>query len=150
MTPDDYEALLAESYDEPAFSNSSEGYGFMWANCDHCVHDKGARIETSIAAGEISEDAAGDYDPRGCPLLTITMVGRRPKQFLDGPRDSEGLYSRAHQYVCTEYRHEDDGPADPQPIPDPPGQDALFPRGDYEGVRMLTALPAEEEVGSRG
>lgn len=146
MTPDDYEALLGESRDEPAFSNSDEGYGFMSANCDQCIHDRGARIEASIAAAEISEGDAGDHDPRGCPLVLITLIGRRPAQFLDGPRNKEGHYSRAHQYVCTEYRHEDDGPPDPQPIPDPPGQDGLFPREQVAGVRMLTALPEREEV----
>ncbi|MEU8136049.1 hypothetical protein [Streptodolium elevatio] len=137
MTPDDFDAVLAEAYDEPAFSNGSEGYGFMWANCDHCIHDKPHRDDT---------------DPRGCPVIGVTMLGKRPRQFVDGPRDAEGRYSRAHQYVCTEYRHEDDGPPDPQPIPDPPGQDGLFPREDHEGVRMLTALPTREHVGggSRG
>lgn len=126
MTPDDYTHLEAEAYDEPAFSNGTEGYGWMDANCATCIHDKGARDDT---------------DPRGCPLVLITLLGKRPRQFLDGPRSPEGLYSIARQWICTEYRHEDDPDPNPQPIPDPPGQDGLFPREDYTAVRMLTALP---------
>jgi hypothetical protein len=48
------------------------------------------------------------------------------------------------QYTCVEYRHEDDGPADPRPVPTPPGQGELFARDGFEGHRMLTALPETE------
>lgn len=129
MTPDDYGRLYAEAIDEPAFSNSDEGMAWMDANCWTCIHDKPAR--------------QGD-DANGCPLVLITLMGKRPVQFLDGPRDEHGRYSRAGQYRCVEYRHEDDGPADPQPIPDPPGQLVLVPREPFEGHRMLTALTSEE------
>jgi hypothetical protein len=122
MTPDDYNRLYEEARDKPAFSNSDEGMNWMDANCATCIHDKPAR--------------QGD-DPNGCPLVLITLMGKRPLQFLDGPRDEHGRYSRAGQYHCTEYRHEDDGPTDPQPIPDPPGQLTLVPRDDYQGHRML-------------
>lgn len=132
MTPDDYAALFAESRDEPAFSNGDEGLSWTGANCDTCIHDKPAR--------------EGD-DANGCPLVLITLLGRTPKQFIDGPRNDEGLYARETQYVCTEYRHEDEGPADPQPITTPPGQGELLPREPYEGVRMLKPLtPAEERT----
>ena len=132
MSPDDYDQLLAESRDEPAFSNSTEGYGWMDANCATCVHDKPAR--------------EGD-DGNGCPLILITLEGRRPAQFLDGPRDENGLYGIADQYRCTEYRHEDDPDPDPRPVPTPDGQGELLPREPYEGHRMLAALqPAREDV----
>ena len=121
MTPDDYSRLYDEARDEPAFSNSDEGMAWMDANCATCIHDKPAR--------------QGD-DGNGCPLVLITLMGKRPIQFLDGPRDEHGRYSLAGQYHCVEYRHEDDGPTDPQPVPDPPGQLTLLPRDDYTGVRM--------------
>lgn len=121
MTPDDFSQLLEEARDEPAFSNSDEGIGWMDANCATCIHEKPTR--------------QGRED-QGCPLILVTLMGKRPIQFLDGPRDEHGRYSRAGQYHCIEYRHEDDGPTDPQPIPDPPGQLTLVPRDDYTGVRM--------------
>lgn len=122
MIPGDRQQLWDESIDEPAFSNSDEGVGWMSANCDTCVHDRPAR--------------QGD-DANGCPLILISLCGRRPAQWLDGPRDEHGRCSAAGRYLCVEYRHEDDGPTDPQPIPDPPGQLALFGREPYTGVRML-------------
>ncbi|MET7776265.1 hypothetical protein ABZU94_10695 [Streptomyces mirabilis] len=131
MTPDDYEALLAESHDRPAFANSTEGLGWMSANCDRCIHDKPARN------GE---------EWNGCPLILITLGGRTPKQFLDGPRDEQGLYGIADQYVCTEFRGEDDPDPNPQPVPTDPGQGELLPRQPFEGVRMLTPLPPEDRA----
>ena len=132
MTPDDYEQLYAESLDEPAFSNSDEGYAWLDANCARCIHDKPAR--------------EGD-DGNGCPLILISLMGRRPIQWLDGPRDERGLYSREGQYHCVEFRHEDDGPGpEPTPLPDPPGQCVLLPREDFEGVRMLTPQPESQAV----
>ncbi|KPI31397.1 hypothetical protein OV320_2613 [Actinobacteria bacterium OV320] len=131
MTPDDYGHLYAEAHDEPAFSNSDEGYGWMDANCATCIHDKPARQ---------------GRDHEGCPLILITLMSKRPIQFLDGPRSPEGLYNIADQYRCIEYRHENDGPTDPQPIPDPPGQLTLLPREDYQGHRMLTQAPQETAV----
>jgi hypothetical protein len=124
VSPDDFDALFAESRDEPAFSNSDEGYGWTDANCATCIHDKPSR--------------EGDED-RGCPLILITLLGRRPAQFVDGPRDEHGLYSRAGQYRCTEYRHEDDDSAEPQLAPTLPGQGELLPREPFGGHRMLIA-----------
>lgn len=132
MTPDDYGRLYAEALDEPAFSNSDEGYNWMGANCLTCIHDKPTRH--------------GD-DANGCPLILITLMGKRPVQYLDGPLDEHGRYSMASQYTCIEYRHENDGPGpEPQPIPDPSGQLTLLPRETYEGHRMLTSLPEHEEA----
>lgn len=129
MTPDDLPALFDEARDEPAFSGSDEGYAFMAAFCDVCVHDKSAR--------------AGD-DGNGCPLVLITLTGLTPAQFVTAPDD------QPHRYRCTEFRREGEPDPEPRAIPDPPGQDGLVPRDEFTGVRMLTALPAHEEVGSRG
>lgn len=136
MSPDDYQKLHDEARDEPPFSNGDEGYGWMDANCSTCIHDKPTRN--------------GD-DGNGCPLILVALVGRTPIQWLDQKRVTPDgrmyeLYSRADQYHCIEYRHEDDGPTDPQPVPDPPGQLMLLPRGDYEGVRMLSPLPDSQAV----
>ncbi|MFE4177532.1 hypothetical protein ACFRR7_36770 [Streptomyces sp. NPDC056909] len=115
------DALFDAALDEPAFSNSDEGLGWTEANCSTCVHDRPARTGDGLG---------------GCPLILVSLMGRRPVEWLDGPRDERGRYSMAGQYLCVEYRHEDDGPTDPRPVPDPPGQLELFPRGPYEGVRM--------------
>ncbi|MEW1754106.1 hypothetical protein [Streptomyces angustmyceticus] len=131
MTLGGCDALYDEARNEPAFSNSDEGLGWMENWCGRCIHDKAQRAETPTGPG--------------CPLVMVALMGRRPIQWLDGPRDEHGRYSIADQYHCVEYRHEDDGPAEPQPIPDPPGQLTLAPRTDYEGVRMLTQ-PAPEAV----
>ncbi|MEV6134319.1 hypothetical protein AB0M05_47280 [Streptomyces violaceusniger] len=133
MTPEDYDVLFEQSLDEAAFSNSDEGLGWTEANCATCVHDRPAR----------------QGDPaRGCPLILVSLMDRRPVQWIDGPLDEHGAYSLAGQYHCVEYRHEDDGPTDPEPIPDPPGQLELFPREPYTGVRMwLRPNPAAFPAG---
>jgi hypothetical protein len=127
------DALYDEARDEPAFSNSDEGYGWMDNNCATCIHDKDQR------------DNAENPGP-GCPLVMVALLGRRPIQWLDGPRNEQGLYSIGTQYTCLEYRHEDDGPTDPRPIPEPPGQLTLVPREEYQGHRMLTQAPQETAV----
>jgi len=125
MTPDDYPQLLAESHDRSAFANADEGYGWMAANCDRCIHDKPAR---------------NGHDDQGCPLLLITLLGRTPRQFIDGPRDEHGRYGIPDQYLCTEFRGDDDPDPQPRPVPVPPGQGELLPREPFEGHRMLTPL----------
>lgn len=128
MTPDSVDDLYEQAVHEPAFSNSDEGYGWMDNWCDRCVHDKSARSKTEVGPG--------------CPLVLVALMGRRPMQWLDGPRDQHGRYSIADQYHCIEFRSEDDGPSpEPTPIPTPPGQGELLPREPFEVVRMLTPLP---------
>lgn len=132
MTPDNYDALFEEAAEGAPFANADEGYPWLWANCDTCVHDKPARE---------------GRDEDGCPLILIALVGKRPAQWLDGPRTPEGLFARATQYRCVERRTEDDGPdPTPRPIPDPPGQELLLPREPYTGHRMLTAPPSRTEA----
>lgn len=118
MIPNSLDALYDEARPEPAFSNS-DGYDWFAANCETCIHDREQRTGTGP----------------GCPLVMVALMGRRPIQWLDGPGGSV-----VDQYRCIEYRHEDDGPAEPTPIPDPPGQLTLAPREKFEAVRMLTPL----------
>jgi hypothetical protein len=132
MKPDSVDALYDEARHETPFSNGTEGDGWFYANCETCWHDREQR----------SEETAGP----GCPLIMVAYLGRTPIQWMEGPRSTEGLISIPNQYRCIEYRHEDDGPADPQPIPDPPGQLTLIPREDYQGHRMLTTAPQETAV----
>lgn len=132
MIPADHDALYDEARDRRPFANGTEGYGWFAANCDRCIHDKPAR-----------QGDEGD----GCPLVLIALVGRTPAQWLDGPRDENGLYAIATQYTCVEFRHEDDGPGpEPRPIPAPPGQGELIPREPFEGHRMLTTTPHLEHA----
>lgn len=125
------DALYDEARHEPAFSNSTEGDGWMSSNCGTCIHDKDQRTE--------------DIPGPGCPLILVALMGRTPIQWMEGPLSPEGHISIANQYRCIQYRHEDDGPAEPQPIPDPPGQLTIASRADCEGVRML-AQPTPQEV----
>lgn len=124
MTPGDYDRLYEEARDERPFSNGTEGYGWLAANCGTCIHDKEQR-----------EELTG-----GCPLILVSLMGKTPIQWMEGPRSPEGYISIPDQYRCIEYRHEDDGPAEPRPIPDPPGQLTIAPRSEYEAVRMLVPL----------
>lgn len=124
----DHDALYDESIDEPPFSNSTDGDGWIAANCRTCIHDK--------------EQRADKVTGPGCPLLLIAVTGRTPAQWFMGPRDENGRHRIADKYRCIEYRHEDDGPGpEPQPIPTPPGQGELLPREPFEGHRMLTTIP---------
>lgn len=119
---DGYDTCFERAKDEPAFSNGDEGYGWIEANCETCVHDKPAR--------------QGD-DGNGCPLILVALMQRTPAEWLPGDRATI-----ARRYTCVMYRHEDEGgDPEPKPIPDPPGQLTLFPRDGLVGVRMLKSLP---------
>lgn len=127
MNPDDYGRLYDEARDEAPFSNGSQGYGWMANWCDRCIHDKPARE---------------GRDGEGCPLVLVALMGKTPIQWL-AETEEAWVYGDFH---CIEFRGEDDGPTDPQPIPDPPGQLTLLPREDYEGHRMLSPLPEPQAV----
>ena len=112
------------------FSNGSQGYGWMARNCDRCIHDKPAR----------QGDAAN-----GCPLILVALMRKTPAEWLAETEQAQ-IFA---DYTCVEFRDEDNpGGAEPEPIPDPPGQLALAPREPYEGVRMLSPLPERQEVAS--
>lgn len=128
MGPEDTDRLYDEARDERPFSNGSQGYGWMAANCDRCIHDKPARQGN---------------EGQGCPLVLVALMGRTPAQWLC-ETDEQWIHADFH---CIEFRDENDGPGpEPQPIPDPPGQLTLLPRDDYEGVRMLSPLPDSQTV----
>lgn len=95
------------------FSNGTEGYAWMENWCGRCIHDAPTR----------RDDWAN-----GCPLILLALTGRTPAEWMEtNPR---GL---ADRYTCLYFRDEDHhGPDEPTPIPDPPGQDALFPREPFE------------------
>lgn len=121
---DDYDTLYERAKDEPAFSNGTEGYGWMEHWCDRCFYDKPAR------------DGDGT---EGCPLVLVALMQRTPAEWLPGDHGSI-----ADRYTCVMYRHEDDGgDPEPKPIPTPPGQLELFGRDGFEGVRMLKPLPQD-------
>lgn len=125
---DDYDTCYARARDEPAFSNGTEGYGWMGAWCDRCWYDKPAREERP-------ED--------GCPLLLVAYMQRTPAEWIPGDPCKPTGFSIPDQYTCVMFRHEDEG-GDPEPraVRTPPGQLGLFGREGLEGVRMLKALPA--------
>jgi len=120
------EEIRGDARDQPAFSN-----GFDWDCwsdkwCQRCIHDD------------------GEVD-KFCPLITVAIVDQKtPAEWMF--EQPASLYDR---YQCIEFRTEDDGPdPEPRPIPDPPDQEALFPREQAEGIRMLTTLPSRQEVAS--
>jgi hypothetical protein len=114
--------IMAGAQPGSPFSNGTEGYGWQSRWCGRpCAHD---------AAFQRDERGA-----TGCPLLLVALTGSTPSEWLRQPAGSPD------RYHCIEFRAEGDGPAGPQPIPDPPGQGALLPREPYEAVRMLTPQP---------
>lgn len=122
---------MAASVDSPAFANGTEGSGWTAAWCEHCVHD-----------------AAWETDG-GCPLIKVTLLGRRPVEFLEGPRTEDGTYSIAEQWMCTEFRpRDDDGGPDPtpEPVPECGGQIALMSTEAVEGPLVHLAVPDVVEV----
>ncbi|RZQ59817.1 hypothetical protein [Amycolatopsis suaedae] len=130
----DYDDILARSIDEPAFSNGTEGDAWTAKWCCRCLRDAPFR---NMGRGS------------GCPILLVTMMGRRPAELLDGPRDEQGRYSMADQYTCVEFRRPGGGgDGEPHPRPEPPGMDGLFPRPD-RARRMYVqpdAVPTEVSV----
>ena len=118
----DYDEVFSRSRDVPAFSNGTEGYGWMANWCDRCLRD--APFRNGIAK-------------TGCPIILVTMLSRTPAEFLDGPRDEHGRYSIEDQYHCIEFKAPGGGGGgEPRPKPDPPGMDGLFDRPERE-TRMF-------------
>lgn len=119
-----YEEIAATARPGMAFSNSTEGYGWMASWCDECVHD---------------DDEAELY----CPLLTFAMLGQgTPSEWIEGER-----FSIRDRYQCVEFDRRDDGGGDdgPERVPGPgPGQLELLPEPAHT-VRMLTPYRPERE-----
>ncbi|ASU81530.1 hypothetical protein CDO52_00865 [Nocardiopsis gilva YIM 90087] len=126
MSLPDYDDAYARARERAPFANGTEGYAWIGQWCGSCVHDREGRAMTGP----------------GCPLILVSLMGRTPAEWLDGPRDEQGLCSLHDQYHCMYFRDEDDGgDPEPRPIPDPPGQEALLTREGLEGARMLTGCP---------
>ncbi len=125
MTP--FEEANARAREGSPFSNSTEGDAWMGNNCERCVIDKPAR-----------EGRPQD----GCPLILVAYSGKTPAEWIE----KEG-FRLGDQYTCIYFRDEDDpGSGEPTPIPDPPGQDALFPREQFERPARMYADPKPSEV----
>jgi hypothetical protein len=65
-----YAEIEATARDVPAFSNGTQGYGWMANWCDRCIHDD---------LDAPSTDPSGII---GCPIIAVTMVGKTPSEFL--------------------------------------------------------------------
>ena len=124
-----YREIEADAIDSPAFSNGTQGCGWMANWCNRCVHD----VDTDTPRPENGGIA-------GCPIIAVTMIGKTPAEFF---ADDERAQIFA-DYRCVEFRDKDEpGGGEPTPIPDPPGQELLLPREPFEGVRMFVQ-PAQE------
>lgn len=78
-----YEEYEATARDERAFSNSTE-----WEIWNFNVCCGGGRDERACV-----NDAAAETDPaNGCPLITLSMIGKRPVEWVGGHG----------RYTCTE------------------------------------------------
>lgn len=126
----DYADALARSRPEPAFSNGTEGYGWMANWCDRCLRDAPHR---NMGTGS------------GCPLILVALQDRTPAEWLDGPRDERGAYSIEDQYHCIEFKAPGGGGGgEPRPKPDPRGMDGLFPRPERAARMLVQPDPAVE------
>lgn len=123
-----YTEALEAARDRPAFSNGTEGYGWMDAWCGDCIHDRGTRDGT---------------DEKGCPLVMVALMQKTPSEWLDGPRDEHGRYSIEGQYHCVEYRDENDPGPGYEPVePVSPDQVELFDVEPWRRPRMYADLVA--------
>lgn len=116
-----YEEIRDSALDSPPFSNASQADGWMYNWCERCRNDS----QELVDRGE------------GCPLILCAMLGKTPIEWLTQTAEDQ-ILARFH---CIEFRDEDDGDdgdgREPQPLPEDPNQCVLWPREQYEGVRML-------------
>lgn len=112
------EELRRDAKNEVAFSNGESADRWYFKHCGNCANEPEDENEQAV---------------NGCPLWTLALCeGMTPMEWTPA-----GGYAET-EYTCEMFRHRDDGPdPEPQPIPDPPGMDPLFPREPYEGVRMF-------------
>lgn len=109
--------IMADARDGSPFSNGTSGMIWMENWCERCRNDSPEMVDR----GE------------GCPLILVSLCGKTPVEWFE----QEDL----QDYHCIEFRAEDgpDDDGEPQPIPDPPGMDALIPREPYTAPLMFTA-----------
>ncbi|MEO3869383.1 hypothetical protein ABGB18_11175 [Nonomuraea sp. B12E4] len=126
-----FEEADATAQEGSPFSNGTEGECWMENNCHRCVNDAPTRRD--------------EWD-KGCPLIMVALLGKTPNAWME--RNPYGLYDR---YSCIYFRDEDDpGPGEPTPIPDPPGQEGLFPREPFERPGRMYADTRPREVSVHG
>lgn len=73
---------MSAAEDRPAFSNATEGDGWMYVWCQRCTHD---------TPQALTEDG-------GCPLVMVALMQKTPVEWKPGP---PGSLSR--KYECTEF-----------------------------------------------
>lgn len=126
-----FDEANAKAREGSPFSNGTEGYAWMANNCQRCVHDKPARND--------------DYE-NGCPLILVAYLGKTPGEWMEA-----NPYGLGDRYTCLYFRDENDGgPGEPTPIPDPPGQEGLFPRDEFERPGRMFADTMPQEVAVHG
>lgn len=134
-----YQEIESTARDQSPFSNSTEweiwAAHWCWAPCMNPVELAWQRYE------EDEGPEPKDF-PGGCPLILAAMMGKTPTEWLEQPDDSPD------RYHCVEFRSEEGEGDEPQPIPDPPGTDALFPRDwaqrlEPPSIAKLFGVPPE-------
>jgi hypothetical protein len=90
------------------------------------------------------EDGMGiGKDEPQCELITVALCGRTPLEWLTASPEGDVF----GDYHCIMFRDRDNpGGEEPKPIPDPPGQGALFDRKPFTGVRMPAGSEPREQV----
>lgn len=122
-----YDEAFAAATDKPAFSNGTEGEGWMGLWCDRCLHDRSAHTDAPA-------------DPRnngliGCALVAVALMSRTPVEWIERERLSLG-----DRYHCTEFRDENDGDGGPlYPPPEDPDQLTIFDEFVDQAVEQFEA-----------
>lgn len=124
-----YNQLWADAKDEVPFPNGTSAEFWFDRWCAECANDPEDENEQAM---------------NGCPLILISLNGRTPAEWVPTANPSRVPELGDCSFDCALFRHRDDGPdPEPKPIPDPPGQDAMFPREAYEGARMFRDVAQE-------
>jgi hypothetical protein len=132
MSLPSFEEAQATAREVSPFSNGTEGECWMENNCHRCINDAPTRRD--------------EWD-KGCPLIMVALLGKTPVEWME-----TNPYGLGNRYMCIYFRDENDGPGpeEPTPIPDPPGQDALFPRDDFERPARMYVDTKPQEVSIHG
>lgn len=105
---------------EVAFSNGTQGYGWMDRWCHRCRRDA---IFRNTGKGP------------GCPIIAkVLCTNEVPPEWFTATEEDE-IFAN---YTCIEFRGPGGGNPEPRPKPEPP-QDGLFERPE-RGTRMLLPL----------
>lgn len=111
---------------EVAFSNGTQGYGWMANWCDRCLHDA---IFQNTGKGS------------GCPIIASVMCDNTVPPEWYAPTEEDEIFAN---YTCIEFKPR--GWRDPEPKPKPdPQPDALFPTPERQR-RMLVQPVVEPQV----